>query len=80
MTKFKSAQSKTCFKSAEKGLLVNSKACKVNLENIRGTLITYSVVIDSYQVPRTTEAWPLTAITIVYLMFAVLQFSCTNKQ
>ena len=64
----------------EKKLSVNSRASKVNFKKFQGTLITCWVVTDSNQVPRVGEAWPLPAITTVYLLFVFLQFSYTNKQ
>ena len=39
----------------------------------------YSVVIDSYEVPRAAEAWPWSAITVVCFKFFSLQLSCPNK-
>ena len=63
----------------EKNLSVNSGAFKVSFKNFQGTLITYSVVIDSYQVPRAAEVRPLLAITFVYLMFVFLQLSFSNN-
>ena len=38
----------------------------------------YSVVLDSYQVPRATEAWPWSAIIIVCFKYFSLLLSCPN--
>ena len=39
----------------------------------------YSVVIDSYQVPRAAEAWPWAAIIIICFKYFSLQLSYPNK-
>ena len=81
MRTFKSAETEIDSKSAETVIInyLSINANRMLFSMQLGHAGQYSVVIDSYQVPRAAEAWPWSAIIIVCFKYFSLQLSCPNK-